>query len=300
MSTPDGRTDYTPADRIRGFVRSLRPWHQYKQIVMFIGVIFSLSAFSIDAWILTLVGAGLFSLTSGAMYIFNDVADVEEDRNHPKKRHRPIASGQLPVRMAVPLAVVILVGSVALSWSLEPIFTGLLLFYVVQNVAYSLYLKSVVPVDVFVIAIGFVIRAVAGVVLIRAPVSPWLVLCTFVAALMLAIGKRQNEIVAVDHAQETRSSLGSYTPDLLRYMFTVTSATLLVAYSLYTFFAQRRAMMLTIPLAFYAVFMFAHFVKNTELERIERILIQPRLLLAFLIWGLVIAIVLYSPVGAVL
>jgi 4-hydroxybenzoate polyprenyltransferase len=290
---------YSPADRIRGLVRSLRPWQWYKQVVMFIGVIFSLNAFELGAWLTTFAGAALFSLTSGAMYVFNDVADREADRNHPKKRHRPIASGQVPVGLSVGVTVALLAGSLGLSWLLDPLFFGLLLIYVVQNLAYSSFFKSLVLVDVFVIAIGFVIRAVAGVVFIDVPVSPWLVLCTFAAALMLAIGKRRNELATVNDVGTTRQSLDSYTSGLLEFMFAVTSAALLVAYSLYTFFAQRRSMMLTIPFAFYAVFAFAHFVKNSDLERIERILIQPELLFAFVLWALLTALILYSPIGVI-
>ncbi len=292
--------EYSTADRIDGLVRSLRPWQWYKQVVMFVGVVFSLNALELGAWLVTFAGAVLFSLTSGAMYVFNDIADRKSDRNHPTKRHRPIASGQVPVQLAVVAGTVLLFGSLTLSWLLDPLFLQLLLVYVVQNVAYSAFLKSLVLVDVFVIAIGFVIRAVAGVVLISAPVSPWLVLCTFAAALMLAIGKRQNELTVVDDTGTTRRNLESYTQGLLESMFAVTSAALLVAYSLYTFFAQRRSMMLTIPLAFYAVFAFAHFVRNSDIERVERILVQPELLFTFLLWALLVALVLYSPLGAVI
>lgn len=294
MLSPD--LDSTGDSTLVGIAYELRPWQWYKQLVLFVAVLFSGNATDFDIWLRVTTGAVLFSVVAGATYILNDVSDVEEDRNHPTKRYRPIASGQVSVPTALGAGVVLYVLAGALSWHLSPSFFGLVALYIGQNVAYSYVLKDLLFVDLFAISAGFVIRAIAGVALVGSTLSPWLLLCTFLAALMLAVSKRWGEHTAVDEPTETRAILNTYTEPLLQFIFGSVATTLLMSYSLYTFFASELMMMLTIPFAFYAVFRFGHLTfVEAGASRPQEFLVDRLLLTNAMLWGAVVVFVLYGP-----
>jgi 4-hydroxybenzoate polyprenyltransferase len=287
---PESIPDSTPA----GLVYELRPWQWYKQLVLFIPLVFSGSADDPSAWLRIVSGALLFSAVAGSTYVLNDVSDLEQDRNHPRKRHRPIASGVVSVPFALVFAGGVYALSGALSWLLDPLFFGLVALYVGQNVVYSYFLKQYLFVDLLSISVGFVIRAVAGIILISVQLSPWLLLCTFLAALLLGTSKRWGERSDADDPTVIRENLDSYTTQTLRFIFMTVSAILLMAYSLYTFFARDLLMMLTIPFAFYAVFRYAHltFVLKGDSEPIT-LLLDRQILINLFLWGMTIVIILY-------
>jgi 4-hydroxybenzoate polyprenyltransferase len=294
MLSPD--LESTGDSTLVGIAYELRPWQWYKQLVLFVAVLFSGNATDFDAWLRVITGAVLFSAVAGATYILNDVSDVEEDRNHPTKRHRPIASGQVSVPTGLSVGSVLYVLAGALSWHLNPLFFWLVALYIGQNVAYSYVLKDVMFVDLFSISAGFVIRAIAGVALVGAPLSPWLLLCTFLAALMLAVSKRWGEHTAVDESAGTRATLDTYTEPVLQFLFGSVATMLLMSYSLYTFFASELMMMLTIPFAFYAVFRFSHLTfVEAGASRPQEFLIDRMLLTDATVWGAVILFILYGP-----
>jgi len=292
MYAPDPES--IPDSTVAGLVYELRPWQWYKQLVLFIPLVFSGSANEADAWLRVVVGAALFSAVAGSTYVLNDISDVEQDRNHPRKRHRPIASGVVSVPFALVFAGGLYVLSGGLSWLLDPLFFGLVALYVGQNVVYSYFLKQYLFVDLLSISAGFVIRAVAGIVLISVQLSPWLLLCTFLAALLLGTSKRWGERSDADDPTEIRENLDSYTTQTLRFIFMTVSTMLLMAYSLYTFFARDLLMMLTIPFAFYAVFRYAHltFALEGDSEPIA-LLLDRQILVNLLLWGITIVIILY-------
>ena len=238
----------------------------------------------------------MFSLTAGATYILNDVADREADRNHPRKRHRPIASGQVPVSVGVATSLVGYAVAAAGSWLLDPVFFGLVAVYVGQNVAYSAFLKQYLFVDLFSISAGFVLRAIAGVVLLSVRLSPWILLCTFLTALMLGVSKRLGEHDEAADAGAVRASLDAYSTDTLRFLLGVVATLLLMSYSLYTFFARELEMMATIPFAFYAVFSYVHLTleQNGASEPAALLLVRP-MLVNFFVWTVTIILVLYGP-----
>lgn len=288
--------DSTGESTFAGLVYELRPWQWYKQIVLFIAVVFSGSAGELDAWLRVTAGAVLFSAVAGSTYVLNDVSDVEKDRSHPRKQHRPVASGQVSIVVALGFALTTYFVAGILSWQLSPLFFWLIGLYVGQNVLYSHILKNLLFVDLFSISAGFVIRAVAGVVLVGAPLSPWLVLCIFLTALMLGVSKRWRERKEVENPTDVRTNLDGYSIEVLQFLFGIVAATLLVSYSLYTFFVQGIAMMLTIPFAFYAVFRFTHltFTEEGAFEPHTLLLDRP-LVLDFVLWGLTVIAVLYQP-----
>jgi 4-hydroxybenzoate polyprenyltransferase len=244
--------------------------------------------------------------------------DVEQDRAHPRKRNRPIASGALPENTARVSVIVLLLltlsGAVALDMlsqgfpypSGAPIFpipfafTVVTIAYLVLQVAYSFWLKHMVIVDVFCIAAGFVLRTVAGAAIIQVPISPWLYVLTTLLSLFIGFAKRRNELVILeDNAKNHRAILEEYSPELLDQMISVTMACTVIAYMLYTFTAENlpenHAMMLTIPFALYVIFRYMYLIHiKNEGGSPEELLFKDRpLLISLVLWGLSVIAILY-------
>jgi 4-hydroxybenzoate polyprenyltransferase len=258
-------------------LQGLRPKQWTKNLLLFAGVLFSQHL--TDPQMLLRASAGFltFSLLSGSVYLFNDLKDVEVDRRHPRKRLRPIASGRLPAwaAWAALLPLLAVVGALSL-WLGRP-FALVAALYLTFNLAYTFRLKQVVLVDVFFVAIGFVLRAIAGVQLLLpvAPgtaISPWLLVCTFFGALFLALAKRRRELTnAGEAASRQRAVLGHYTPELLNGLLVVSAAASLMAYALYTIWPatvakfHTEALLYTIPFVAYGIFRYLYLVQATEL-----------------------------------
>lgn len=293
---------------IVALVEALRPKQWTKNALLFVGVVFSQHLR--DGQLLGRAAAGFlaFSLLSGSVYVLNDLMDVESDRRHPKKSRRPIASGRLPVPVAWGLLPVLWTAVAALAWWLGPSFTWIALFYLVSNLAYSFWLKHQVILDVFLIANGFVLRAIAGVELLR-PVaaetvlSPWLMVCTFFGALFLGTSKRRRELVnAGTQAVEQRAVLRRYTPELLDVMLTVSAATTLVAYALYTIWPatvakfHTEALLYTVPIVAFGVFRYLFLVRVSETsEDPSAVLLTDRPIQATVVLFLAVAVwILYG------
>ncbi|QZP37092.1 decaprenyl-phosphate phosphoribosyltransferase [Halobaculum magnesiiphilum] len=281
---------------LSGLVYTLRPWQWYKQLILYIPVVFSGSALELTAWINTTLGVVLFSGAAGGTYIINDLRDREQDRQHPRKQHRPIPSGQVSVWLAVVWALVLYVGVAYLSWQLNQAFLVIIGVYVAQNFLYSTILKQYMFADLFSISAGFVLRALAGVVLTASDMSPWLILSMFLAAMMFGVSKRWGEYQEVDNPAAIRSSLEGYSPEILKLLLGSVATMLLMTYALYTFFARDLLMMLTIPFAFYAVFRYVYLTVGVkgDSEPVKLILDRP-LLTNFALWGLTLSAILYYP-----
>jgi len=281
---------------IRGFAQSLRPWQWYKQLIIFVPIAFSFQYFDVSdltIWVRVVAGALVFCLAAGCVYVINDLMDIEEDRQHPRKKHRPIASGQLPPGVAAGIALPGLLVGPLVGWWIQPAFGALLGVYVLQNLLYSAGLKALVFVDLLIIGTGFVIRALAGVVLVGAPVSPWLIICTFFTALLLGIGKRWAELDVDAPDDAVRQSLEDYSFQMLQLMLFSVSGILLVSYSLYTFFVRPDAMMATIPFALYAVFRYCYLVIEEGLERPSEMFFDKPMMGNLILWALLVFGILY-------
>jgi 4-hydroxybenzoate polyprenyltransferase len=245
----------------------LRPKQWLKNCLLFFGLIYSLHLTDLDLVARALLGFAAFCCISSAGYVFNDFRDLESDLIHPTKRFRPLASGELPRWAGGLTAVVLLLAGLGLAWSLGPSFTLACLAYLALTIAYSLWLKNVVIVDLFALAAGFVLRVVAGSAAIAIGVSPWLYVCTVLGSLLVALGKRRSEGLAMapGDAQAFRASLEHYTIEFLDRLIVVVSAASLMAYSLYTFSAdnvpKNHSMMLTIPIVLYGLFRYLYLVQ---------------------------------------
>jgi len=262
---------------IRAWLEALRPKQWTKNLLLFAGVVFSQNLRDPRLLGRAVVGFLAFSLLSGMVYVLNDLRDVEQDRAHPRKRLRPIPSGRLPVPVAwgslIPLAVAV----VALSWWLGPGYALTALIYAAMNLAYSFGLKQLVLLDVFVVALGFVLRAIAGVQLLIpvAPgteLSPWLLVCTFFGALFIALGKRRRELTNAGESQaiKQRTVLDHYTPELVDQLLVIAAAASLMSYALYTIWPgtvakfHTEALLLTVPFVAYGLFRYLWLVDVTE------------------------------------
>lgn len=250
---------------ILGLIRSLRPRQWPKNGVVLAGLLFSREFGKPDAVARAVIALILFCLLSGAVYLTNDVLDRDRDRQHPTKRWRPIAAGNVPVGLASVTAVVLGTCAVFGAIVLEPALGATAVGYLALQAVYVLVLKQYVILDVFAIAGGFVLRAVAGAVVIGVPISPWLYVCTMLLALFLALGKRRQEIVLLaKDAGRHRPILDEYSLPLVDQLLAIITTALLVAYMLYTFSAERlppdHSMMLTIPFPMYGLFRYLYLI----------------------------------------
>ncbi|WP_339266131.1 decaprenyl-phosphate phosphoribosyltransferase [Paenibacillus sp. FSL K6-1330] len=242
--------------------RQLRPKQWTKNLLIFAAPLFSFEVVNPGVLFDTLIGFFLLSFVSGCVYIVNDYADREADRNHPVKKYRPMASGALPPKLAIAFGVLLLIASLAVSYFLNPLFTVLLVLYFAMNVAYSFRLKHVVIIDIMIIAAGFVLRAIAGGLVIHVPFTPWFLLCTMLLSLFLAIGKRRHELHLLQHDKGShRKVLDQYSFDLLDQMSSIVTTATIISYSLFTFTSGRTVhLMWTIPLVIYGMFRYLYLI----------------------------------------
>lgn len=242
--------------------RQLRPKQWTKNLLVFAALIFSFPNVNTEMLIRSVVAFFLFSFVSGCVYILNDFVDREADRQHPKKRYRPMASGALNPYVALVFGAILLVCSLALATYLEPRFGLVLFVYFVMNVAYSFRLKHVVIVDVMIIALGFVFRALGGGLVIEVPVTPWFFICTLLLALFLAISKRRHELILLENNMGShRKVLDNYSKDLLNQLNSIVTTATIMSYGLFTFTSGRtQYLMATIPFVIYGIFRYLYLI----------------------------------------
>ncbi len=294
---------------LAAFLLTLRPKQWSKNLLVFMALFFTVD----QAWdptdmetalrLFTRAAAAflLFCALSGVVYLVNDLMDREEDARHPKKRRRPIASGKLPIPLARVAAVAIGVPALVASYLLEPLFGLIALAYLAAMLLYSFGLKRVVLIDVFTISSGFILRAVAGAIVIGSPISPWLYICTGLASVFVVLSKRRAELaVAGDQAQEQRDILRAYTLPVLDQLITVAASATLVSYTLYTVASENlpdnHAMLLTVPFVLYGLFRYMFLVRRKDLGETPEdiILTDLPLIIAIILWLATAAAVLIA------
>ena len=282
---------------------SLRPRQWVKNLFVFAGVIFSQQLLTPRVWP-ALAAFAIFCGLSGAIYLFNDVADVDKDRLHESKRRRPIASGALPIGAAIGFGVLLLAGCLAAAFRLSPAFGLVALAYGALLTAYSVWLKHLVILDVLTVAAGFVLRAVAGAVAVDVEISGWLLICTILIALFLALGKRRHEYRSLTgDAAAHRPILAEYSEGFLDQMISVVTASTVTTYSLYTMSPETvakfhtRLLPLTLPFVLYGIFRYLYLLYRRDLGgNPSDLLVTDRgLLLDALLWMLTTLAIIYGP-----
>ncbi len=300
-------------------LQAMRPQQWTKNLFVFAGVVFARKVQEPKLLLVSLAAFGLFCLLSSAVYLINDVADAEQDRQHPTKRNRAIASGRLPAGVAVMAAVVMAVGAAALSFALSLPFGIVAAIYLGLNLLYSFMLKHVVILDVLCVAIFFVLRAIAGAAAIHVVISHWLLICTILLALFIALSKRRHELVLLeDNAASHRASLTEYSPYLLDQMIGVMTASTLMAYILYTVDARTLKefgvhpelytahgptmsvfwsypLLYTIPCVIFGIFRYLYLIhQRSEGGNPDRIIVSDKpFLINLLLWMGIVGLVIY-------
>jgi 4-hydroxybenzoate polyprenyltransferase len=282
---------------------SLRPRQWVKNLFVFAGVIFSQQLLTPRVWP-ALAAFAIFCGLSGAIYLFNDVADVDKDRLHESKRRRPVASGALPIGAAIGFGVLLLAGCLAAAFRLSPAFGLVALFYGALLTAYSLWLKHLVILDVLTVAAGFVLRAVAGAVAVDVEISGWLLICTILIALFLALGKRRHEYRSLQgDAAAHRPILAEYSEGFLDQMISVVTASTVITYALYTMSPETvakfhtRLLPLTLPFVLYGIFRYLYLLYRRDLggSPSDLLVTDRGLLLDALLWIVTTLAIIYGP-----
>jgi 4-hydroxybenzoate polyprenyltransferase len=282
--------------------KSIRPQQWLKNLFIFAPLIFSENIFNRSMFLLSLLAFAVFCLLSGALYILNDLKDIEEDRLHPIKSKRPLATGRLKKSQAIAAFVILSFVSLLLAAMVNREFLWVCLVYFVLQIAYSFALKHVVILDVFIVASGFSLRVISGAVAIQVQISPWLLICTTLLALFLALSKRRHEILLLDEeAVNHRPILKEYSPYLLDQMISVATASTVIAYCLYTISGETiekfgtNKLILTIPFVLYGIFRYLYLIhQKAEGGTPETLILKDRpLLFDIFLWIISAALIIY-------
>jgi len=290
----------------RALLVSLRPHQWTKNLFVLAALAFSKHLFDGDAVVRAGAAFVLFCALSGAVYLVNDLVDVERDRLHPVKCERPIASGALSVPVARAAAGLLVALGLLAAWALGQGLFLCALAYLALNLAYSFGLKDVVILDVLAVAIGFVLRAVAGALAIQVVFSDWLIVCTLLLALFLALAKRRHELVTLPDAASHRAILAEYSPYLLDQMIAVVTASCLTVYAFYTLAPdtvekyRTDRLAFTIPFVIYGIFRYLYLVHRKEQggSPSDLLLTDRPLLAAVALWALAVVVIVYTAPGA--
>jgi 4-hydroxybenzoate polyprenyltransferase len=284
-----------------GLIKSMRPKQWTKNVLVFAALVFDRKLTVVPAIVDTVIGAVIFSLVASTIYLLNDLLDIEADRQHPRKRLRPIASGQVPLWLVWSAVVVILLVAFPLAYWLSPSFAVVCGVYFVLNLLYSTWLKHVVLIDVLLLASFYVLRVVVGVTIIEVErFSPWMYLSITFIALFMGIGKRRAELVlAGETGNNHRRVLEHYTLPYLDQLLTIVLTIAILAYGLYTFSApnlpDNHAMMLTIPFVIYGVFRYLYLIQVKGFgEAPEEVLFKDRpFQFTLILWTLSVFLIFY-------
>jgi 4-hydroxybenzoate polyprenyltransferase len=283
--------------KLRYFIQLLRPRQWIKNLFLFAALLFSRNIDKLPYILEAFYAFLCFCAASSTVYIFNDMLDIEKDRKHPRKRERPLAAGVISKREAQILLVFMLPAAVAFSFVLNNNFGFIVIIYLLNNLLYTLYVKNLVILDVMSIATGFILRVAGGAVAIEVFISPWLLLCTLMLALFLGFSKRRNELLVLqEDAQSHRKALEHYSLDFIDNMLAIVTASTLISYSLYTFFASEdRYSMVTILFVLYGIFRYQYIIYSKKQgDSPEEVVLKDKpLLIDILLWILTSIVILY-------
>ncbi|HMD84853.1 MAG TPA: decaprenyl-phosphate phosphoribosyltransferase [Terriglobia bacterium] len=287
---------------LRALIETLRPQQWVKNGFIFAALIFSQSLTRWDRCRQVLLAAVVFCMVSSAAYVLNDIMDAPEDRHHPAKKLRPIASGRLsPTTAGIAGAILGGMGLTA-AWRLDTKFFVIVAAYLALNVLYSTFLKRVFLLDVFIVAAGFLFRVIAGGLVIHVAISPWLIVCTTLLALFIALSKRRHELVLLGRrASDHRAILADYSPYFLDQLISIVTASTVVTYALYTLspdvqskFPGKR-LELTIPFVLFGIFRYLHLIHHRDQggNPTRSLFTDPVLLSVVLLWAAAVILIIY-------
>ncbi|MCD6327117.1 decaprenyl-phosphate phosphoribosyltransferase [bacterium] len=283
-------------------LRTMRPKQWTKNVLLFGGLVFSKHLLNGELLLRSLLGFCVFCILSGLVYVINDITDIDKDKNHPKKKYRPIASGAVSPGLALAFSCVLSVLALALAAHLSLRFAIISAVYPAVMVLYSYVLKHVVILDIMTISAGFVIRALAGAIVVNVDFSGWLIACTIFLSLFLAIAKRRHELISLgDGAEAHRFILKEYTAQLLDQMISIMTASTILAYTLYTMSPEitekfgTEYLYLTVPFVLYGMLRYLYLVYRKEKggSPAQILLEDIPLIVDILLWGGLVFLLVY-------
>jgi 4-hydroxybenzoate polyprenyltransferase len=281
---------------ISDFIKLIRPKQWYKNFLVFLPIIFVGKVFDLNLLLLTIIGFASLCAISSANYILNDIFDIKNDRLHPEKKTRPLAAGRISIWVAILFMLVLVAVSGYLAFNLAPMFRYSIIALFVLTQLYSLWFKKEMFADIVIIGVNFVIRAISGAFIINVTVSSWLIVGVFFFAMFLAAGKRHAELLFLgEKATAHRATLKQYTKELTSALMVLTTALLIIAYSLYSFFSEHKNLFITLPFAIYAIFRYFNLVYSGSpiARHPEKVFGDVRMIVAMLLWGLLTLYLMY-------
>ena len=286
------------------YIHSLRPKHWIKNLFVFAALIFSLNLFNIVKLMASLQAFFAFCLASSFVYIINDIIDIEQDRKHPKKRNRPIASGKISIKNAIIISIICLITSVTLAYFININTLIVITVYIFVNIFYSIKIKNVVILDVMFIALGFILRMIAGATAIEVSFSNWILLTTFCISLFLGFGKRRAEMLLANNntQKNTRFVLKLYSVQFLDYMILSSVTLTIISYALYTIDSEvikrfgTDKLIYTVPLAIYGIFRYLYVIYRSDRDGdpTEVVLKDKSIISVVLLWILLVIGLIYG------
>jgi 4-hydroxybenzoate polyprenyltransferase len=294
--------DGVPMNRFKDYLRLIRVRQWTKNMLIFAAPIFADRLFDPVSMEKAILAFAAFCLTASTIYVLNDWKDEESDRIHPDKKHRPLASGRVSHGEALALVALLAAGTVFIAIETGHGLWEMLLAYALLNIAYTFLLKRVIILDLFIVSIGFIMRAMTGGIVIGVPISSWLLMCTFFLALFMSAGKRRHEVLLLgDLSKDHRSTLAEYPVRLLDQMIAVLTGLSIVTYSLYTLSPQTfqkfhsERMVYTIPVVTFGLFRYLYLVYQKDMGgKPEEIMLRDRTIqMTVLIWIALVIWVIY-------
>ena len=288
--------------KLADIVELIRPYQWYKNLVIFLPIIFGGVLFDFNAFSKTVLGLVSLCCVSSFNYVINDIMDKDYDKNHPEKKTRPLACNKIKIGEALIVAFLLLLISLAIALSLSRYFVLCILALVVLTQLYTFYFKNEVILDIILIALNFVIRSVSGAVVILTnnkpyiSISSWLILCTFFLSLFISVGKRESDLIFLGkNAKKHKEVLGYYRGSLTQAMMIITTSSLIISYSLYSFLSVYKSIILTLPIAMYAIFRYLFLIyQGSDIARHpHKIFNDKKITLSACIWVLFIVILVY-------
>ena len=282
--------------RIKDYINLIRVRQWYKNLIVFLALVFSENLFNSEMFFLTVLAFFSLSLVSSAGYIINDIGDQEKDGHHIEKRYRPIAAGRIKVPSAIILVIFLLLIGLLLAYSITNLFFLIVASLFIATQVYTFYLKDILFADILTISSLFAIRAISGGLAIDVRISPWLILCPFFLAMFLGVGKRKADICLMKKAaNKTRKVLEHYTETLTNQMMTLSTVLLIVSYSLYSFLSEHPNLIYTLPFALYTILRFFYLINNgsTIARHPEKIFKDRPLVIGLLLWIVITGMLIY-------
>ncbi|MEM2121784.1 MAG: UbiA prenyltransferase family protein [Candidatus Woesearchaeota archaeon] len=279
------------------FIKSFRIQQYYKNLVIFIPLIFAQQLFIIEKLEKIIFGFLILCALSSANYLINDVVDFKKDRHHPEKRKRPIASGLISRTEAILVAFLIIALSFYFSYKLSIMFFYSILLLFVFSTTYTLWLKNEIFADIITISMNFVIRTISGAYVINVEISPWLIICTFFLAMFLVVGKREANLKILKRdAHNYNPTLKEYNHNITKLISIISVTSLIISYSLYTFLSINKNLIITLPISIYLVLYYFYLIeKGSPIARNPELVFKnKKILISLLIWLILVFLCLYA------